>query len=109
MAGTSSSSSDNVPPNHFVDDFYFSALFDDGEIFPISDEKYAQELKPKKKPETLQSSSQRLIKSEPTTSSDKEVKTVSTEHAKIKESKKCPGCNIHAGVGMNFAVAVDPN
>ncbi|GMI82171.1 hypothetical protein like AT3G14250 [Hibiscus trionum] len=29
---------------HLVDDFYFSALFDDDEVFPISDEKYASEL-----------------------------------------------------------------
>ncbi|XVE51790.1 hypothetical protein DITRI_Ditri02bG0069700 [Diplodiscus trichospermus] len=34
-------SSDNI---HLVDDFYFSALHDDEEIFPISDEKYAIEL-----------------------------------------------------------------
>ncbi|KAJ9559945.1 hypothetical protein OSB04_005105 [Centaurea solstitialis] len=37
MAG-SSSSSDLF---HIVDEFYFSALHDDDEIFPISDEKYA--------------------------------------------------------------------
>ena len=38
-AGTSSSN------NHLlVDDFYFSALHDDEELLPISDEKYAQEL-----------------------------------------------------------------
>lgn len=36
-----SSSSHNIL---FVDDFYFSALCDDEELFPISDEKYAQEL-----------------------------------------------------------------
>ncbi|KAK8584910.1 hypothetical protein V6N13_138853 [Hibiscus sabdariffa] len=29
---------------HLVDDFYFSALYDDEEVFPISDEKYASEL-----------------------------------------------------------------
>ncbi|KAE8715371.1 agamous-like MADS-box protein AGL62-like [Hibiscus syriacus] len=29
---------------HFVDDLYFSALYDTEEIFPISDEKYALEL-----------------------------------------------------------------
>ncbi|KAE8656222.1 Detected protein of unknown function [Hibiscus syriacus] len=29
---------------HLVDDFYFLALYDDEEIFPISDEKYALEL-----------------------------------------------------------------
>nr|GMD33689.1 E3 ubiquitin-protein ligase RNF144A [Ipomoea batatas]GMD33699.1 E3 ubiquitin-protein ligase RNF144A [Ipomoea batatas]GMD37139.1 E3 ubiquitin-protein ligase RNF144A [Ipomoea batatas] len=28
----------------YVDDFYFSALYDEDEIFPISDEKYAEEL-----------------------------------------------------------------
>ncbi|PON78298.1 E3 ubiquitin ligase RBR family [Trema orientale] len=44
MAGSSSSSSDNIAFNPLVDDFYFSALFDDEEIFPISDEKYAHEL-----------------------------------------------------------------
>ncbi|KAI3512469.1 hypothetical protein L1887_19785 [Cichorium endivia] len=37
----SSSSSDIY---HIVDDFYFSALHDQDEIFPISDEKYAYEL-----------------------------------------------------------------
>ncbi|KAI3684123.1 hypothetical protein L6452_33342 [Arctium lappa] len=37
-----SSSSDHL--FHIVDDFYFSALHDDDEIFPISDEKYAEEL-----------------------------------------------------------------
>ncbi|KAJ7963349.1 RBR-type E3 ubiquitin transferase [Quillaja saponaria] len=41
MKGASSSSNDT----HFlVDDFYFSALHDNEEIFPISDEKYAEEL-----------------------------------------------------------------
>jgi len=49
MEGTSSaSSSKNFPStaqdHHFVDDFYFSALLDAEEIFPISDEKYAEEL-----------------------------------------------------------------
>ncbi|XP_060972220.1 E3 ubiquitin-protein ligase RSL1 [Cannabis sativa] len=39
MAGSSST---NLNP--LVDDFYFSALFDDDELFPISDEKYAHEL-----------------------------------------------------------------
>ncbi|XP_062088481.1 E3 ubiquitin-protein ligase RSL1-like [Humulus lupulus] len=39
MAGSSSS---NLYP--LVDDFYFSALFDDDELFPISDVKYAHEL-----------------------------------------------------------------
>lgn len=28
----------------YVDDFYFSALYDEEEVFPISDEKYAEEL-----------------------------------------------------------------
>ncbi|EXB38261.1 hypothetical protein L484_002483 [Morus notabilis] len=42
MVGSSSS---GVPVLHpLVDDFYFSALFDAEEIFPISDEKYAEEL-----------------------------------------------------------------
>ncbi|XP_024972127.1 probable E3 ubiquitin-protein ligase RNF144A [Cynara cardunculus var. scolymus] len=39
MAGSSSSHL-----FHVVDDFYFSALHDDDEIFPISDEKYAHQL-----------------------------------------------------------------
>lgn len=32
------------PLHPLVDEFYFSALFDDNEIFPISDEKYAEQL-----------------------------------------------------------------
>jgi len=51
MEGTSSSSasssknfSSTAEDHHLVDDFYFSALHDDDEIFPISDEKYAEEL-----------------------------------------------------------------
>jgi len=48
MEGTSSSST-NFPstaedPHSVVDDFYFSALHDAEEMFPISDEKYAEEL-----------------------------------------------------------------
>ncbi|KAM2993603.1 hypothetical protein FF2_045681 [Malus domestica] len=43
MEGTSSPSSDNNTLLS-VDEFYFSALHDDDEVFPISDEKYAQEL-----------------------------------------------------------------
>ncbi|PON62535.1 hypothetical protein TorRG33x02_278610 [Trema orientale] len=153
MARTSSSSSDNVPPNHLVNDFYFLALFDHGEIFPISDEKYAQELslqealmsaifslfpikkekknttndtplmdnrpKRKVKTETLQSSSQRVIKSEPTTSIRKKRRCrrsmlksrnrknvlVATFMLKRLET----ACAFHAGVGMNFAMTVDPN
>ena len=42
MAGPSRSVNPLDPT--MVDDFYFSALFDDDEIFPISDEKYAEEL-----------------------------------------------------------------
>lgn len=38
---TSTSTSDTLL---LIDDFYFSALCDDEELFPISDEKYAQEL-----------------------------------------------------------------
>ncbi|CAI9267630.1 unnamed protein product [Lactuca saligna] len=37
-------SSSNSDIYHTVDDFYFSALHDNDEIFPISDEKYAEEL-----------------------------------------------------------------
>ncbi|BAT98240.1 hypothetical protein LR48_Vigan11g004000 [Vigna angularis] len=49
MEGASSSSSfvnypSTAEDHHLVDDFYFSALYDDEEIFPISDEKYAEEL-----------------------------------------------------------------
>lgn len=47
MDGASSSSSNtntNTTNLHLVDDFYFSALYDDHEVFPISDEKYAPEL-----------------------------------------------------------------
>lgn len=43
-AASSSSSNTNTTDLHLVDDFYFSALYDDQEVFPISDEKYAQEL-----------------------------------------------------------------
>ncbi|KAI9093982.1 hypothetical protein K1719_023329 [Acacia pycnantha] len=39
-AESSGSSAGNV----FVDEFYFSALFDEDEIFPISDEKYAEQI-----------------------------------------------------------------
>ncbi|KAF5743817.1 E3 ubiquitin-protein ligase [Tripterygium wilfordii] len=40
-----SSNNDNGDDHDlFVDDFYFSALFDDDQVFPISDEKYALEL-----------------------------------------------------------------
>ncbi|CAK9144670.1 unnamed protein product [Ilex paraguariensis] len=38
MAGTSRTT---IP---YVDDFYFSALYDQEELFPISDEKYAEEI-----------------------------------------------------------------
>ncbi|KAK7389697.1 hypothetical protein VNO78_24960 [Psophocarpus tetragonolobus] len=47
MEGTSSASMTfpSTPEDHFlVDDFYFSALYDAEEVFPISDEKYAEEL-----------------------------------------------------------------
>lgn len=42
MVGSSSSGVTVLHP--LADDFYFSALFDATEIFPISDEKYAEEL-----------------------------------------------------------------
>ncbi|KAD4584899.1 hypothetical protein R6Q59_036259 [Mikania micrantha] len=61
MAGSSSSDL-----YHIVDDFYFSALHDDDEIFPISDEKYAQELQLQ---EALISSSSSLIPSSSSSSS----------------------------------------
>ncbi|XP_027908242.1 probable E3 ubiquitin-protein ligase RNF144A-B [Vigna unguiculata] len=49
MEGASSSSSSRNFPStaedhYLVDDFYFSVLYDAEEIFPISDEKYAEEL-----------------------------------------------------------------
>ncbi|CAL0315453.1 unnamed protein product [Lupinus luteus] len=45
MAGTSSSSRLSFHDDHIlVDDFYFSALHDADELFPISDVKYAEEL-----------------------------------------------------------------
>ncbi|KAL1329440.1 E3 ubiquitin-protein ligase RNF144A-like [Arachis ipaensis] len=53
MEGSSSSSSSSSLSKSFsdvddslllVDDFYFSALFDSEELFPINDEKYAEEL-----------------------------------------------------------------
>ncbi|MED6198521.1 hypothetical protein PIB30_067142 [Stylosanthes scabra] len=44
MEGSSSSSSDEEDSLLLVDDFYFSALFDSEELFPINDEKYAEEL-----------------------------------------------------------------
>ncbi|MED6192510.1 hypothetical protein PIB30_010715 [Stylosanthes scabra] len=44
MEGSSSSSSDVDDSLLLVDDFYFSALFDSEELFPINDEKYAEEL-----------------------------------------------------------------
>ncbi|RDX78316.1 E3 ubiquitin-protein ligase RNF144A, partial [Mucuna pruriens] len=47
MEGTSSASMTltSTPEDlYLVDDFYFSALYDAEEIFPISDEKYAEEL-----------------------------------------------------------------
>ncbi|XP_027337346.1 probable E3 ubiquitin-protein ligase RNF217 [Abrus precatorius] len=45
MEGTSSSSRASTDDDHLlVDDFYFSALYDAEEVFPISDEKYAEEL-----------------------------------------------------------------
>ncbi|KAL6144403.1 hypothetical protein ACLB2K_055096 [Fragaria x ananassa] len=46
MDGASSSIShpNTSDDHHLVDDFYFSALYDDEEVFPICDEKYAQEL-----------------------------------------------------------------
>ena len=42
MEGNGSSGS--FAGNVFVDEFYFSALFDEDEIFPISDEKYAEQI-----------------------------------------------------------------
>ncbi|KAK7294520.1 hypothetical protein RJT34_17409 [Clitoria ternatea] len=45
MERTSSASRPSIHDGHIlVDDFYFSALHDAEEIFPISDEKYAEEL-----------------------------------------------------------------
>ncbi|KAL6531965.1 hypothetical protein OROGR_013935 [Orobanche gracilis] len=45
MAGTSSASRPFTHDDHLlVDDVYFSALHDADELFPISDEKYAEEL-----------------------------------------------------------------
>ncbi|WVZ24322.1 hypothetical protein V8G54_002866 [Vigna mungo] len=49
MDGATSSSSfvkfpSTAEDRHLVDDFCFSALYDDEEIFPISDDKYAEEL-----------------------------------------------------------------
>ncbi|KAL6134779.1 hypothetical protein ACLB2K_067007 [Fragaria x ananassa] len=46
MDGASSSIShpNTSDDHHLVDDFYLSALYDDEEVFPICDEKYAQEL-----------------------------------------------------------------
>ncbi|XP_028796257.1 probable E3 ubiquitin-protein ligase RNF144A [Neltuma alba] len=38
--GSSGSSAGNI----FVDEFYFSVLFDEDDIFPISDEKYAEQI-----------------------------------------------------------------
>lgn len=62
MASSSSSSSSSDDDFcQTVDEFYFSALHDDnGEIFPISDEKYAQELQLQ---EALISASESLNKS----------------------------------------------
>ncbi|KAK4839119.1 hypothetical protein QYF36_019271 [Acer negundo] len=45
MASSSNSNNNNNNDHLFVDDFYFSALFDtEEEIFPIADELYAEEL-----------------------------------------------------------------
>ncbi|XP_050379823.1 E3 ubiquitin-protein ligase RSL1 [Argentina anserina] len=43
-ASSSSSHPNTCDDNHLVDDFYFSALYADQEVFRISDEIYAQEL-----------------------------------------------------------------
>ncbi|KAI4325383.1 hypothetical protein MLD38_030788 [Melastoma candidum] len=43
MAGSSSNGCATLPFD-LVDDFYFSALFEEDEVYPISDEKYAGEL-----------------------------------------------------------------
>jgi len=43
MEGTSWAFMFSIPEdNLLVDDFYFSALYDAEEVFPISDEKYEQ-------------------------------------------------------------------
>ncbi|CAJ1950661.1 unnamed protein product [Sphenostylis stenocarpa] len=43
-ASSSMTFSSTAEDHHLVDDFYFSPLHDDAEIFPISDEKYAEAL-----------------------------------------------------------------
>ncbi|CAL5442895.1 unnamed protein product [Camellia sinensis] len=70
MAGTSRDNNNHL----LVDDFYFSALFDEDEIFPISDEKYAEELQ-------LQEA---LVPS----SSRKRIQTLETEHQDKVKSRK---------------------
>ncbi|KAL5755463.1 hypothetical protein ACOSQ2_020209 [Xanthoceras sorbifolium] len=84
MAATSSNSTNNNNDDLFVDDFYFSALFDHEEIFPISDELYAEELQLQ---EALMSAAVLLfssrVKREPTQIFEEE-----NRHHDLKKKKK---------------------
>ncbi|XWS20004.1 hypothetical protein CRYUN_Cryun31cG0064500 [Craigia yunnanensis] len=75
--------SDNL---HLVDDFYFSALHDDEEVFPISDEKYALELQLQ---EALLSSA--ISSRVPNGSRDLQECQVDDEGSDVVESE-CPNC-----------------
>ena len=100
---TASMTLPSTPEDHhlLVDDFYFSALYDAEEIFPISDEKYAEELQLQEALYSSIISSTTKVKNEVIqvnvdVDGDTPLRTLKKKHKEIGESSQ-----VYCGICMD--------